>query len=213
MAFQIVLSYARSLDRTSIVVTDETGLYDATDNPTGYGGPNPLPADFTTFLITAYLVDSSTALPSTTTVEIDAYPSLPSSANGTFTITSLALLGTADEQIPDGVYQFDLAALYGDDDTEATATNYGVFYEIAACCIQNMLVEAISCGCSGGSQKIQTLTKAYMNIIALRPYMDGAELMDSPIVQCQQWNKAATAILELQDVCDNENCGGCNGCH
>ncbi len=208
------LQYVRSADRTYITVTDLTGLYSAT-NTGGYGNPNVDVSSFTAFNISVTLPDPETLLPSGTPVVINAYPSLPSSSNGTFVITSLALLGTSDTTIVDGVYQFDVSAPWEDglDTGTMTASNNKAFYEIVECCIENMQVEAIGCGCLGDSEKIVNLVVAGMYLDVLSPKVINNEIVASPIERCGQWDAAATAILQLQDLCDNENCGGCNGCN
>lgn len=207
------LTYARSDDKFSITVTDLTGIF-STSNTGGYGGPNAAVGDFSTFNITVTLPDPSTLLPGSTSVTVDAFPSLPSAASGTFTLTSLALLGTADTTLVDGVYLFEVSAVYDDGgEGEMTVSTYKAYYEIVGCCIKNMIVDSIGCGCSGATKKVQTLTKAWMDLSMLKPYItENEEVLASPIEQCNQWDKAATLILELQDICDNENCGGCNGC-
>jgi hypothetical protein len=208
------LSYARSTDRTYITVTDNTGLYNITTNPYGYGGVNVAVGAYTNFNITVTLPDPDTLLPAGTPVVVNAYPSLPSSANGTFDLTSLALVGTADTTLIDGVYLFEVAAAWTDGDTgETTTENYKAYYEIVECCVNNLIVESVGCGCSGSSKKYQTLAKAVVNLYALSPKVVAGVVTASPIEACNQWDKAATAILELQDICDNENCGGCNGCN
>jgi len=214
MALIQTFTYVRSDDYTSIVVTDTTGLYNATTNPGGYGGVNPAEGDFTTFDISIYLPDAETLLPSTTAVVVDAYSALPSDSNGTFTLTSLVLLGVADTVLVDGVYQFGTSAIdSGGAETEYTTTTYVAYYQIVECCIDNMIAETVGCGCSGDSKKIQSLSKAIVNLYALSPKVVNEVITLSPLASCGLWEKAATAILELQDICDNENCGGCNGCN
>lgn len=210
------LQYLRNTAKTSIIVTDLTGLYDAVTNEGGYGGPNAAVGDFTAFNITVTLPDPSTLLPGSTSVTVDAYSALPSSANGTFELTSLAILGTADTVFIDGVYLFTVSAPYDDNDppTVAEATDYQPFYEIAVCCADNIITDAVGCGCSSTSKKIQGIIKAIINIYALtHTIYNEIIVIPSPLEQCEQWNKAATAILALQDFCENENCGGCNGCN
>jgi hypothetical protein len=209
------LKYVRSTDRTSITVTDLTGAYNVTTNPGGYGGVNVTVGDFTAFNISVYLPDPETLQPSTTAVVVNAWNSLPSSSDGTFVLTSLALLGTADTTLVDGVYAFEVSALW-DDGIEVgavTASNNKVFYEIVGCCIENMQIESVGCGCSGDSEKIQNLVLAGMYLDMLSPKVIDDAIVASAIERCGQWDKAATMLLELQDICDTENCGGCNGCN
>lgn len=209
-----VIKYVRSDDTYSIVVTDLTGAF-STTNLTGYGGPNADVSDFTAFNISITLPDPDTLLPSGTPVVVNAYNTLPSNADGTFTLTSLAVLGTADTAFIDGVYLFEVSAPWanGLDSGTATASNNKAFYEIVGCCIRNMVAESADCGCSGSSKKIQTLTQAWMNLGILEPYVFNNTIVASTIEQIGAWDTAAEIISTLQDICDNENCGGCNGCN
>lgn len=215
MALDIRFSYRRSSDNYSIIITDETGAYDATSNPTGYGGINPAIADFTTFEIAIYSPDSTTLMPGTTSVTVDAFPTFPSNSGAEYTVTSLALLGTADTTIPDGVYKFVAAADYDTGVEEGTGTNsqpYWPFYEIVDCCITNMIVEMRGCNCNPNSSKVKKRNQAIADLFLLRPYSFNGEMVDSPVVQCEQWTLAADLIGDLQDICDADGCTGCRGC-
>jgi len=209
MALELNLTFQRSLDRQSILVTDLTG-----SGATGYGGSNPAVGDFSAFEITVTPADSLTYLPTGTAVTIDAYPSLPSASDGTFTITSLALLGTADSTIPDGVYKFDVTGTYDDGGGEDTVTGtfYAVYYEITECCIQNLVMDAVTCGCDGNSEKIQTLNFAMLQLTTLRPVVFNGVVGDSYVVANELWVDAAEILVDLNDICTNQNCGGCGGC-
>jgi len=201
MAFELNLSFQRSLDRTSILVTDLTG-----SGATGYGGSNPTVGSFTDFNIIVTPTDSVTLLPTGTPVTINAYPSLPSATEGTFTITSLLLLGTADTTIIDGVYLFEVEAT--SDEEVYTFSGYAVFYEIVECCIQNLTIDSLGCGCSGDSQKIQRLLRANMELRMLQPVVFNGVVGNSPLVANSLWNQAAETLLDLQRICNNSNCKG-----
>lgn len=210
MALVLELSFQRSADRQSILVPDLTG-----SGATGYGGSNPAVGDFTNFNITVTPASPTTYLPTGTPVTINAYPSLPSASDGTFTITSLALLGTADTTIPDGVYKFDIAADYngGAGEGVAEGTFYAVYYEITQCCIQRLIMDAVTCGCSGNSEKIQTLNRAALDLFNLQPVVFNGVVGDSYVVENELWVDAAAILVDLNDICVNQNCGGCGGCH
>lgn len=213
MALVQSFTVIRTADNTAFLVTETTGAYDAVTNPGGYGAPNPDTGDFDAFTITVTPPDATTLLPTGTEVEIDVYPTFPSDADGTFTITSLMITGTADEVLPDGVWLFTMTASTSADPPVPYVTPvYVPFYEIAQCCVQNLALANVPCECSGNSVKIQSLAKAYLYLSLLRPYVVDGEITDSAIMQCEQWNKAAIMIQQLQDVCNNENCQGCNGC-
>ena len=211
MAIELNLTYERSTDGLTVTVTDNTGAYNVSTNPGGYGAPNPSVANFTDFVISCYLPDSLTLLPSSTPVVIDAYPALPSSTNGTFDLTSLIVLGDATTKFIDGWYVFDVSANYntGLEEGVVTATNNLVMFEIVDCCITNLTVKSINCG---SSKKISNLVKANVILDQFRQRTVNGALVDSPIDECGQYNLAVDLLLELQGICDSDNCGGCNGC-
>lgn len=209
MALELNIGYARAVDKLSITVTDLTG-----SGATGYGGSNPSVGDFTNFNISVTVPDPVTLLPTGTAIIINAYPSLPSALDGTFSITTEMLGNAAGTELIDGVYLFTVAADYtGGSEGTATTSDYKAFYEIVACCITRMTTAAIGCGCAPDSEKIQRLVLANMWLTQLQPYTDENGVVSaSPIETCGQWNKAADLIRDLQRICLTENCKGCGGC-
>lgn len=209
MAISLSASFQRVLDRTSITVTDTTGTYDLTTNPTGYGGVNPAVGDFSNFVVTVTPPNPSTYAPTGTPVAINAYPSLPSDSDGTFTITSLALLGSANTVIPDGVYRFDISATYsgGAGEGTATFTGYAIFYEITECCIQSLTMSQSDCDCQG--DVIEKLNLANLWLTSFQPTTFNGTAQDAPLVACGEWNKAAELLVSLNEVCTDDGCNGC----
>jgi len=206
MALELNLTFQRSLDRTSILVTDLTG-----SGSTGYGGSNPAVGDFSAFSISVTPADATTYAATGTAVAINAYPSLPSATDGTFTITSLALLGSADTIIPDGVYKFDITGTYGDADDTVTATFYAVYYEITECCIQDLIMNLSRTNCAAESPQAQNANFAMLVLTNLRPVVFNGVVGDSYVVANEYWNDAASMLVFLNDICDSDNCEGC-GC-
>jgi hypothetical protein len=214
MAIELNLNYAISDDGLTITVTDNTGAYSSPSNTGGYGTPNPSIANFSDFLISIYLPDPVTLLPSSVPVVIDAYSALPSNSNGTFDLTALNVLGSATTKFIDGWYQFIVAANYDTGLTTGTvtATNNLILYAITDCCITNMTVKEIDCGCSGASTKLMKLSKANLMLDQLRPRTVNGALVASPIDQCGQYNEGVNLLLIAQDICDSSECKGCGGC-
>lgn len=216
MAIELNLSYARSEDNTYITVTDNTGIYNATTNEGGYGGVNPATTDFSTFSITVTPCDAETLLPTGTPAIISAYSTLPSAAGGSFDLTSEAIIGSADTVLPDGWYLFEVAADYNDGATEGTVTltTNKIFFSIVQCCIWNLLVKKKVGGChSGGDDDLRLLmAQGWLDELEQRVNETTGEVIESVIDSCDQYNKAVTILGELQDICDNNNCGGCSTC-
>lgn len=209
MATSINASFERSADKTSITVTDLTGVYNASTNPGGYGSPNPAVGDYTDFVITVTPADPYTYAPTGTPVDINAYATLPSNANGTFAITSLALLGSADTVIPDGVYRFDISADYsgGAGEGTSTFTGYAIFYETTECCINALIATQADCNCE--EDMIQELNKAKVWLSVFQPVVFNGTVQDSQLVACAQWDKAAELLVSLNEICSNSGCQGC----
>ena len=215
MALQQVFKFERASDGLSIIVTDLTGAYDATTNPTGYGGVNPDVGDFTALSASVYLPDGTTLYPQTTAVVITAiYPTLPSKTNGTYTITSTALLGSSSVLV-DGLYKIVINATYdigAGDVAIIPITIYKPFYYIAECCYFQKRLETALCGNKEANEK---LTRAASILLLLQPYINSeGEVTESYIESCEAWDTAVDFMLYLQEVCDSFNCGGgCESCH
>lgn len=218
MALVQKFTLTRSTNYQDLVVTDTTGAYDATTNPTGYGGINPSAADFTAFSVTFYLPDSSTLLPqSTGTTITTVYPTLPSDAGASYTFTSLSLLGSTSNFI-DGQYKIVTAGTYdiGAGDVDATpVTVYADFADIAACCIQRLRANTPLCGeCEECEGKNKRLDRCFALLYMLQPQVNSVgAIVESYIAQNGLYNLGVDYILYLQEVCDSENCGQpCSGC-
>jgi hypothetical protein len=92
-----------------ILVFDDTGVYNASSNPTGWNGSNPQLANATAFSIvvkrpdsTTFEVSSSSSMQKT----FDAFNTLPSLNGLPFTILNTDLGLASTDTIPDGEYEF-----------------------------------------------------------------------------------------------------------
>ena len=210
MAIELQATIVRATDGLSISYTDTTGVYNVSTNPGGYGTPNPAVGQFSDFNISVYLPDPVTLLPSATPVVINAYPSLPSSSGATFELTSLLLLGDATTVLIDGWYVIEVDATYNTGSEGSVTLSYDlIMFEIVDCCITNMTVKSIDCGCSGGSEKIRRLVKANLMLDQFRTRTVNGLEVPSPLVNCEQYTEAVNLLHELQTICENGNCRGC----
>lgn len=211
MALNININVVRSLDQLSFIITDQTGVYNVNTNPGGYGAPNPVVGDFISANVTVTMCDTTTLLPTGQTYTINVYPTIPNTTGAGYLIPNTSLGLAADQKIPDGVYKFYIEM--DTNDTTYDTTEYEVFYEIVGCCIDTLTIEAAGCGCSSESKKIKDIVKANMWLGLLRPSVNElGQIVDSAIERCGQYEKAAEIIRELQKICNNQNCKGCNGC-
>ena len=208
MALELNVKFTRSNDYQSIVATDLTGVYNALTNSGGYGAPNPAVGDFVSFDIIVTPPDPVTLMPTGTPVTVAAYPSLPSSSNGTFTIANVDLGLAPTDNIVDGVYLFTVQADTGV--AQFTYERYAVYSDIVACCIRNLTLQAFGCDCNG---KTKNLVKANMWLSLVQQSVnDSGEVIQSQVELCSQWTKAAEILRELQKICNNNNCKGCGNC-
>lgn len=208
MALELNIGLGRANDYFSLIATDNTGLYNAITNPGGYGAPNPPTISFTSFDIAVTLPDPVTLLPAGTPITVSAFPALPSSSGGTYSITNVDLGFTSDTELIDGVYLFEVTA--STSSFEFTYQGYAAFSDIVACCIKSLTLNAFGCDCNG---KNQNLVKANMWLSLLKPSVnDAGEIIASQVELCGQYNRAAEIIKELQKICNNQNCKGCGGC-
>lgn len=215
MAFQQSFKMNRASDGLGIIVTDLTGAYDASTNPTGYGGPNPSVSDFTALAIAVYLPDPVTFYPQTTPVNITGiYPTLPSETQGTYLITSTALTGSASV-LGDGLVKAVITGTYdiGAGDVSITPiTIYKPFYYVAECCYFQNRLNTSTCGNKDANEK---LARVGSILLLLQPYINSVgEVTLSYVEQCEAWNESVSMISYMNDVCSEFNCGGgCEGCH
>lgn len=215
MALQQSFKMNRASDGLSIIITDTTGAYNATTNPTGYGGVNPAASAFTALAIAIYLPDPVTLQPSTTPVNITAiYPTLPSDSQGTYTITSTALLGSSSV-LGDGLYKGIVTGTYdigAGDVSISPITIYKPFYYIAECCWQQNMLEVNTCG---DKEKRDRLSFGGAILQMLSPYINSLGVVVlSPIEQCENWAVSVPMMLYMKELCEEFNCGGgCQSCH
>lgn len=213
MALSTSITYARPDDGLTITATDTTGAYNATTNPGGYGGVNPAVGDFTVSTISVYVPDTETLLPVETAVVIDVFPSFPSSVDGTFSITSTAVFG-AEQVFPDGWYIFEWNQTYntgGGETVVPPVTTNKILFQVVECCIKNQLVSIAGCDCADIEDKKLRLALSVSYLYMLNKRInDLEEITESIVDECEIYNKGVEMVLFMQDVCDEDNCGGCN---
>ena len=125
----LVLVGAVKEQTETILFQDATGIYDATDNPTGYGAPNGTIAGATaaTILVT---------MPDDTTVTLNVYSSFPVNDKSWYEIT-LTDLGI--EFIESGYWTFLYTVTTGG--TAYTATVTCLFVKNTECCVNQRMLK------------------------------------------------------------------------
>lgn len=117
MAFTLVPSTCGGCN--TVVYTDETGTYNATTNPGGYGGPGApsTPADFSTYTLELWFPGSDRSDPADYT--LDLLTDIPSpDADGHYEWTAITLADLGLTELTSGVWLAETTAIY-------SGTDYG----------------------------------------------------------------------------------------
>ena len=161
MALVLSINVREYID--SINVQDATGIYDATNNPYGYGAPNGTIAGATSATLTF-------TMPDATVVVINAYPSLPINDKSYYEVT-LADLGV--DFIESGYWTILYTVVISG--TTYTATCTCLFTKNAQCCVDKRQLK-ITPDNAGDSFSIETLT--LNNMIEAAKAADDQSLTD-----------------------------------
>jgi hypothetical protein len=98
VALKTNFTYSQSSDLKTLYIYDTTGIYDATTNPTGWGGINPTVSNATSDKISIKKVGSNTIY------QIEMWPTLPNTIQAPFSIDSSMLGQGTNAVIDDGQY-------------------------------------------------------------------------------------------------------------
>jgi hypothetical protein len=182
----------------TFTVQDTTGVY-TSNNPTGYGAPNPQIIYFTSADLTVSVPEPETFLPAPTpvTYSINMYPTLPNTGSPLYYIDYSMLGGNAANKCPDGVYEFTYEA-YDDDNGDLYTWNGSVLmYANTLCCLANLAIAGTNsgCGCGCGS-KMSRFEKGML-------MLEAAKYATS----CNNTTAAAKALLAASELCN-----GCKDC-
>jgi len=172
MAVEINIKVTSVKDKFKL--SDITGIYNVTTNPTGYGAPNIAIGAFTGCTIEVTFPDG------TTMVSIDAYPTMPTNAIDFIYEITAEDLGV--ESLEPGIYIFNYIPTDGTD-VDYTVCKKVLYYWPIECCIskkvksmsvitsskeqvcevayaERQLKAAISAACSGNALPIMSIRNA-----------------------------------------------------
>lgn len=201
MALILKVSAKEKSDASLIRVYDTTGIYSAVlGNLSGWqNASTAFLTDVTAATITVYLTDTITLLPSTTSVTIDVYPTLPNIINTPYEVTA-AMLGYTDGVIPDGIMtiEYNVTVTSGVVRTTYTASTNQLNYALACCCVKNLLSQVDACGCDCEDDAINAALYAWTELKGLQR-----------AVECNKESKAIEILMALQQYCRGENCLTC----
>lgn len=194
MSLVLDFSVCQSADCTKFTFTDNTGAYDASTNPTGWGAPNPTLAD----VITPCTLDITT--PDGTTYQIDLVSTTPvfpvSAPPNTLTLDASSIGGTAGDSLPDGIYTFTYTVTTTGPTTYTQTITVG-FYCQVKCCVFTMIKDLdITCDCCDTDK--DTLMNAYLMYKGL-----------IYAANCGNITQFNTILAALQKLCTQSNCQNC----
>jgi len=142
MAFQPKFTVSLGSDCHSFIITDTTGNYNASTNPTGWGTPNPATSDITRItlsvknLYTNITYDNIVALTYTTAVTV--FPTSDLEIDG---------VSIGDVVMPDGLYEFTYTIVISDTTTYIATSNNILLCE-SCCKIKTIAANLdLDCGC------------------------------------------------------------------
>lgn len=197
MALTIKIDVCLDCKNKRFRISDSTGAYNSSWNPTGWGGSNTITTtdvEVSTLKITA---------PSGTVYgPYDVSDYIPSlDEDNYFYIDPTDILGEDEgETLTDGIWVFDwnVKGVYGNDDTpfNLRCQNKVLATCSVECCIDglNLKIDP-TCGCSeSGTNKALA---AHLTLI----YANAA-------MCCGNETRATTLLTKLQDICNN-NCKNC----
>lgn len=191
MALIPKITVSLSCDGNSFTFTETTGAYHVSDNPGGYGSPNPTTGASTGSLVITH---------ESTDVEYDPITITPSSTDGETVIDYDEILLDTEPltAIADGVWKFVYTV------TSASVDYTAEFKVLVIKSINCSIAELAhkyadeSCGCCNNKDFRDYLLTAYAKLIALRM---------SPI--CGSVSKIQTQIDSLEDYLQEINCKNC----
>jgi hypothetical protein len=186
---------SQTSDCTQFIFKDTTGIYDAVNNPGGWGTPNddigtlqtPTTIDITLpDGITTYQIDLAT-LPSSN-IPADQPPN-----EQYFDMSYIG--GTAGDKIPDGIYTF-LYTVTADQGTHTQVNVQGFICQVC-CCVESMFKD-IKSGCD-------CCDKDYMRLMEASLLLQGLQCQ----LDCGQVNEFNNTLSALQKICKMTNCDKC----
>lgn len=192
----------------NFLFSETTGAYNVSTNPTGWGAPNDILANVSTWSIAIYKPDSVTLLPGTTPVTLSNPAGLPTATiPNSLTISPQQIGYATGESLPDGIYQFvyTVDVVIGGPapiDNTYTITQYVLIYAGVQCCAGKLAVKAASsgCGCSGGCGGCGDDASNFEKVMLM---IEAAKYS----IQCGSITSAAKAIVHAQEICN-----GCQSC-
>lgn len=141
---EIKFNVSTNCDCTGLSFSDATGDYDVTDNPTGWGTPNPEIIDIVSSIVTITSIDGIT------TYDIDLLTLTPDS-DGIYTIPYTLFGGITGDKVPDGVYNIEWNIETGVGDVTMFTHSCELFNICNTTCIVSNMIAGVASSSIGPS--------------------------------------------------------------
>lgn len=192
MSVALLFRACFSANCKNLTVSDTTGPYDPTENPTGWGGPNESIVQALTATMTIVFPDGSS-------IVVDVYPTLPSDANQEFVITNIlgGLGSTGSWQEGKYIITYDVTGEYADT-TPWSLTKTKVFFNYcaSACCVEKKSVVSVGGDCDCENKGLKSFSTSW----------DWLQVMENS-ANCGYTDNASEVLTHLQDICAGTDCG------
>lgn len=218
MALEILFEVEESEDCLEWDLTDTTGAYNVTTNPTGYGSPNTassaivsaiinvlpygetVPTIFTLTIATNVVTAATWTAPDGTVTNILAdlaYTVFPFTEAAPFTIYGEWMGNGADSELTSGAYNFEyIIATSGGALTYNTDIDQLITCQVC-CCVRSAAVDLDASDCKCNKEKVDKAVRASIFLDSAIWAMENAEV-----------EKAVANLNQAHDICSG-NCVNC----
>lgn len=194
------ISNSQTTGGSEWILTDVSGMYQVTDNPTGWGSPNTTPALVTEASIVITPPNTTTQYTFDVLSTVNAV-TLPSAyfPNFTFELITLEPSDIALTEFPDGIYQID----YSINDTVITVKTLLIYH--TKCCVNKLLEKALDSYLCGKNCETDKLISDALKARAM--LLQAINWQTS----CFNLEKANQLLVQASKICKTHKCGcGCS---
>lgn len=194
------ISNKQTTGGTQWVFTDVSGMYQVTDNPTGWGSPNILPSAVTGATITVTPPNTTTQYTFDVLTTVNAI-TLPSAyvQNYTFNLITLEPSDIALTEFPDGIYTI----VYTIDGEEITVKTLLIYH--TKCCVNKLLEKALDSYLCGKNCETDKLISDSLKARAMLLQATNWQ------ASCFDLEKANQLLIQASKICKTHKCGcGCS---
>ncbi len=195
MSLELSFSLCQSCSCSSLTFFEKTGEYNATNNLTGWGSPNPETTDATSAILTV-VNNAGTFNIDLKTISIDQFPTEITTWG--FEIPNEQFGYTTGNKIPDQImtFTYTVTVIIDNVTTVYSQTIYQAFTCNTKCCVDKMLLKIDFCNCNCDNKPFNNWLQALALFYGLQASADKGNII--------KFNNDLTQLNKL--------CGGSCGC-